>query len=250
SFDYLFGQLLDRELTGVAEIHRIVQVRRIHQTNQTFDEIVDITERARLLTFTVERQRLGAQRLHGKIRDYATVVFEHVWSIGVEDARDADVDFVLTVIVSHQRLSQALAFVVTGTQTDRIDVTPVIFRLRVDQWIAVDFGSRGLKYAGAHPLCEAEHVDGAHDAGLDCLNRIVLVMNGRRGTREVIDLVHLEKYWFGHGVTQKLEERIVEQVKNVLAPAGEEIVQAEHFISLADEPLAEMRANESRSPRD
>jgi hypothetical protein len=44
NFDHLFRELLDGELTGISEIHRIVQVLGIHETNQTLDEIVDVTE--------------------------------------------------------------------------------------------------------------------------------------------------------------------------------------------------------------
>jgi hypothetical protein len=51
-------------------------------------------------------------------------------------------------------------------------------------------------------------------------------------------------------VTQQLETRIVEQVKDILAPAGEKVVQAEHIISLADESLAKMRANKPRAACD
>ena len=49
---------------------------------------------------------------------------------------------------------------------------------------------------------------------------------------------------------QQLEARIVEQVKDVLAPAGEEIIEAEHFVAFAEEPLAKMRADEPRATCD
>jgi hypothetical protein len=39
-------------------------------------------------------------------------------------------------------------------------------------------------------------------------------------------------------------------VKNVFAPAGEEVIEAKHLVALADEPLAKMRANEPRATRD
>src|SRR5437763_11370118 len=116
------------------------------------------------------------QRLNNKIGDDASIVFEHAWTISVEDARDANVYFVLPVIVSHQRFREPLAFVVTGAQADRVDVAPVVFSLRVDQRIAVNFRSRSLKNAGAYTLGEPKHVDGAHYARLYCFHRIVLIM--------------------------------------------------------------------------
>jgi hypothetical protein len=47
-------------------------------------------------------------------------------------------------------------------------------------------------------------------------------------------------------VTQQLETRIVEEVKNILASAGEEVIQAEHFILFIHEPLTQMRPDEPR----
>ena len=51
----LFRQFLDRKLTRVAEIDRIVHAVDIHQPNQCFDQIVDITERTRLIARAIER---------------------------------------------------------------------------------------------------------------------------------------------------------------------------------------------------
>jgi hypothetical protein len=39
-------------------------------------------------------------------------------------------------------------------------------------------------------------------------------------------------------------------MKDVFAPAGEEIVEAEHLVSVAEEPLAKMRADEPRATCD
>src|ERR1044072_5213265 len=39
-------------------------------------------------------------------------------------------------------------------------------------------------------------------------------------------------------------------MKDVLAPAGEKIVEAKHFVAFTDEPLAKMRDNEPRTPCD
>jgi hypothetical protein len=75
-------------------------------------------------------------------------------------------------------------------------------------------------------------------------------VNRRRRTSEVVDLIDFEEYRFGDVVTQQLEARIVEQVQDVLTPAGEEVVEAEHFVALDEEPLAKMRANEPRATCD
>jgi hypothetical protein len=62
----------------------------------------------------------------------------HARTVGIEDAGDLDLKVVLAVIVEEQRLGGALAFVVAGTQTARIDVAPVFLGLRMDGRVAVD----------------------------------------------------------------------------------------------------------------
>src|SRR6185503_4962922 len=108
--DHFFSQLLDRELTGIAEIHRVVQIFGVHEPDESLEKVVDITERTRLFAFAVERQRLASQSLHDEVRNHPTIVLQHAWSIRVENARDANVDVVLTVIVGHQCFRESLTF--------------------------------------------------------------------------------------------------------------------------------------------
>jgi hypothetical protein len=42
-----------------------------------------------------------------------------------------------------------------------------------------------------HPLGQAKHVDGAVNAGLGCLHRVALIMDGRCRTSEIVNLVDL-----------------------------------------------------------
>ena len=82
-------------------------------------------------------------------------------------------------------------------------------------------------------LREAEHVDGAVHAGLGRLHGIVLVVNGGGGAREIVDLIDLDIEREGHVVTHQLETRIAERCSDVVAAAGEEIVDAEHLVAAA-----------------
>src|SRR5262249_37849350 len=159
-------------LTGIAEIYRLEAGRRVYQTDQTLGDIDRITKPARLVTLPVQGRHLTIPQLPAEVGDYAARSLRHAWSRRVQNPPTPDVDFVLAVIVGHQRLRETLAFVVTGTQTDGIDIAPVAFRLRMDQRVAINFRRRRLKDARAHALRETEHVDGAHDAGLDRLHRI------------------------------------------------------------------------------
>src|SRR5690242_17154351 len=120
----------------------------------------------------------------------------------------------------------------------------------MDQRIAIDFGLSRLENARAHTLGETEHVDRAHHVRLHSLHRVVLVVDRRGRTRKVVDLIDLKEYRLSDVVTYQLETRIIEQVQDVFAPAGEEVVEAEHFVAFAEEPFAKMRADEPRATCD
>src|SRR5439155_23272531 len=92
--------------------------------------------------------------------------------------------------------------------------------------IAVDFGSRGLENTGADTLGKPEHVDGANDAGLHGLDWIVLVMNRRGRTGQVIDLIDFKQDRLDHVMTKQFKTAIVQQVRHILSPPGEKVVKA------------------------
>ena len=91
-------------------------------------------------------------------------------------------------------------------------------------------------------LRQAEHVDGPVHAGLDGLHRVVLVVDGGGRAGQVVDLVHFQIEREGHVVAQKLEARVVQQVKDVVARAGEEVVDAKHVMAGLEQALAQERA--------
>jgi len=171
-------ELGDGRLDRVADIDGAGDVvRRRHQTDPAFDQVVDVAEGAGLAAITVERDRIAPQCLDDEVRHDAPVIWMHARAIGVEDARDANAQLVLAVIVEEQSLGAALAFVITGARADRIDVAAVILGLRMDRRIAIDLGGRGLEDLGPEALGKPQHVDRAGDAGLGRLHRIVLVVD-------------------------------------------------------------------------
>ena len=93
------------------------------------------------------------------------------------------------------------------------------------------------------------HGDRANHAGLGGLHRVVLVVHRRGRARHVVDLVHLQVNGRGDVVLDDLEERIVEEVQHVVPLAGLEVVEAQHLVTLPEQPLAQMRAQESCSAR-
>jgi hypothetical protein len=86
-----------------------------------------------------------------------------------------------------------------------LTVSPVAFGLRMHGRIAVHLAGGGLKDFCLHPLGKPQHVDGAHDAGLDSFRRIVLVMNRRCRAGQIVNFIHLQKNGLCQIMTDQLE---------------------------------------------
>ena len=220
---------------------------RVHHAHERLDDVVDVGERSRLLAVAVDLEILAAQRRDAEIRNHAAVVDRHPRAVGIEDAHDADVDVVLPVVVHHQAFGDALALVVAGAHADRIDVAPVALGLRMLLRVAVNFAGRGEQDARAHALGQPQHVDRAHHAGLDGLHRVVLVVHRRGRAGEVKDAIDFEQDRLDDVVADELEIAVAEQMHDVGALAAEKIVEADDFVAVLEQPLAQMRAEKSRA---
>src|SRR5471030_725168 len=98
----------------------------------------------------------------------------------------------LTPIVEKQRLGAAFSFIVARARTDRVDVSPIVFGLRMYARIAVDLRGRCLHDFGLHPLGETQHIDGAMHTGLGRLHWIVLVMYWRSRASQIVNFINLK----------------------------------------------------------
>jgi hypothetical protein len=59
-------------------------------------------------------------------------------------------------------------------------------------------------------------------------------------------VVHLEQQRLADIVAQQLEPRAIEQMSYIVAAPREEVVETDDVMALADQPLAQMRADEAR----
>ena len=114
------------------------------------------------------------------------------------------------MIIEKQCFSATLAFVITGTYADGVDVALVSLGLQMLGWIAVYFTGRGLQNARAHALGQAENVNGTVHASLGGLHGVVLVMDGRGGASEIVDFIHLNINRKGHIVPLQFEMRMIQ----------------------------------------
>src|SRR4029077_18474020 len=213
----LLGEMPDRHLDRIAEIDRTGEIIRrvVHQTQPAIDQVVDVAEGAGLHAVAVDRDVFALERLNDEVRHPAAAVGGHARPVGVEDTRHLDAQFVLAVVVEEQRFGAALALVVAGARPQRIDVAAIALDLRMHGGIAVDLAGRGLEDLGARTLGQAEHIDGAVHAGLGRLHRIVLVVNRRGRTSEVVDLVDLDIERERHVVAHQLEAWIVQAGRDI-----------------------------------
>jgi len=120
----------------------------------------------------------------------------------------------------------------------------------MDFRVAIHLAGGGLKDPRAGALGQPQHIDRAMHAGLGGLHRIVLIVNRRCRTRQVVDHVHLDIEREGHIVTHPLKVRVVEQMGDVVLGAGEEVVEADDIMTIVQQAVAEMRAEEAGAAGD
>ena len=139
----------------------------------------------------------------------------------------------------------AFALIVAGTDSVRVDVSPVVLGLRMDIGIAVHLARRCLVNPGSASFGKAEHVGGTIHARLNGLHGIVLVMHGRGGTGQVIDFVHFHIQREGDVVPQKFKAPVVQKFFDIGPVAGEEVVHAQNLVTHFKKAGTEVRTQES-----
>jgi len=245
------SELADGELARVADVHRAREVvGRVHRPDHRFDEIVDVAKAAGLPAVAIERDVLAPQGLDDEVGHDPPVVGVHARAVGVEDAHNLDAQVVLPAVVEEERLGAALSLVVAAADADRVDRTPVGLGLRVDIRVAVDLGGRSLEDPRLHALGKAQHVDRPVHARLGRLHRVELVVDGRGGTGEVVDLVDFDVEREAHVVAHEFESRVAQEVGNVVLAARVEVVQAQHVVSLPEQALAKVGPEEAGTAGD
>ena len=77
------------------------------------------------------------------------------------------------------------------------------------------------------------------DAGLGRLDGVELVVDGAGRARHVVDLVDLDIEREADIMAHQLEARVAEQVRDIGAGSGEEVVRAQHVGASLEQALAE-----------
>jgi hypothetical protein len=87
--------------------------------------------------------------------------------------------------------------------------------------VSIHFGGRGKEEPRSGALRDPEHIDRSRNVGLDGFDRIVLIVHGRRRTREVVELIALKKDRLSDIVPNELKVRIRGHVAHISLGAGE-----------------------------
>jgi hypothetical protein len=126
-------------------------------------------------------------------------------------------------------------------------MAPIGLGLRMNVGITIDLGGGGLKDTSLNTLGQTKTVDGSDDGGLHRLDRIILVV--RRGCRasEIINTVDLELEGIDHIMAYQFKAGIPHKMLDISLATGEEIVKADDFMPLFDEPIAKMGTEKSGS---
>jgi len=239
--DHLLREFQHAEFIWISQVHRTREiVGCIHHPDQAFDQVIHIAERACLGPVPIDRYVLPCQCLYNEVADHPAVVRVHPGAVRIENPDDSNIDPVLPVIVEEKGLRAALSFVVAGPGAYGIDIAPVSLMLRMNGRVAIDLAGGGLKDLGPDPLGKTQHVDSAHDAGLDGLDRVVLIMNRGRGTGQVIYLIHLEKYGMDQVVTYEFKVGQADEMADIVLGSREEIIQAQHVLPVPGQAITEV----------
>src|SRR5262245_33174315 len=164
----------------------------------------------------------------------------HVWAVSVEYAGNPDVHPMLSPVVVEQCLGAAFAFIVAGARPSHVYQSAVVFGLRMDIRIAINFAGGRLQDASVQSFGEAEHVDRPEHARFGGLDGIPLVVDWRGGTGEGVNLGALDIQRKGYVVSEDLESSHAEERFDVTARAREEIINAKHLAFLLEQSRAQM----------
>ena len=164
---------------------------RLCQPQQAVDLVTHIAEAARLAAVPVNGQIFATQRLFHEVGDDPAVIELHARSIGIKDACDTRVQFVIAVVGHGQGLREPFRLVVNRTRADGIHVTPIGFLLRMFQGIAIAFRGRSNQVLCLVHECRVQRMKGAQRADFQGGDSIHGVVHGTGGAGKVKHIIHL-----------------------------------------------------------
>ena len=184
---------------------------------------------------------------------HAAVAQAHPRAVGVKDADDLRIHAVIAVIGHRHGLGETLRFVVNAARSDRVDVAPVIFLLRMDERVAVAFRGRGQDERRLLGLGETERVMRAERADFERGDRQFQVIDragGRSEMKNVIEFFFRQENETRDVVFDEGEILVAGEVFDVLEIAGDKIIDRDDAMPFRQEPVGQMRTEKTRAAGD
>lgn len=211
---------------------------------------MDVLEGSGLLSVSVNGHILTLEGLDNEVGDDSTIVRVHSRPVCVEDSCNSYIDAVLSHVTVGEGFSDTFALVVTGSGTDTVDVTPVIFSLRVLLGVTVHFGGGRDEESGLGSFGQTKHVQSPHEGGFGGLDRVVLVVGRRSRTCQVVNLVHFDHERLDNIVSDEFKVGVTDPVRDVGSGSSEEVVEDGDLVSEDHESINQMGSDETSSTSD
>src|SRR5215467_8974004 len=123
-------------------INGFVRIRKQKREYSSY-EVLDIAEAPRLISLAEYSKRLPLERLNDEVRHDPSVISPHTGAECVEDPHNPRIDPVIPMVGHRHSLRKPFRLVVDSARTDRINIPPIGLRLRIHEWITVNFGGAG-----------------------------------------------------------------------------------------------------------
>jgi len=243
-----FGKLVYRHFSRIADVDRLMVVA-LRQFKDAVDQIRDEAEAPRLRAITKHRQRFILKGLRGKSRDHPAVIGSHAGPVGVKDSNNMGVDPMVAVIGHDHGFSEAFGFVVHATRTHGIHIAPIVFRLRMDQRIAVTFRGRRLNIGGALSPGQTQGLMSPERTHFQGLNGQFKVINRacRRGkVKDVIDAPRQVEV-LGYILLDEAEVLIPCKMFNIGNIPCNQVVHADDLVAFSQKSITQMGAEKARA---
>ena len=159
-FQNRFGELQDRSFFLRANIHGIVDITH-HETIDAIDGIGVIAKGAGVGSIAVHGERFAAEGLSNEVRHNSAIIQAHSWTVSVKESNNASINPSEAVIGHRHSLAKAFGFVVHGSRTDWVNVSPIRLGLRRERGIPVNLAGGGKNEFCAFDGAKVEAVLGA-----------------------------------------------------------------------------------------
>ena len=202
-----------------------------------------------------DRDRLALQTLRDEAGDHHPVTARLAWAHRVEQPRHHDGQPALVPVGQAEELVQRLGAGIRPAPRRRRPHHAVVALGEGDlDPLAVDLARRGQEHGPSVAGARLEHGVGAVDDRLDRLDRLLDDQLHAHGAGQVIDGrafqdAALHDVRIAHAGHAQLEAGPAFQVGDVLEPARAQVVEHQDALTLGDQALRQMTADEARPAR-